>query len=1045
MAEKPETKKEQEKRKTAVGEKAASEDGSVRYLKGKKKVLVIAPHGAKKDDNFTNIIADELNRAFEFYAVVNDCYKKPGGEKADEKAKRLDLNKIEHAEKIPDDMYLGCIDEFANWIIEEFGEAIIIHVHGIKNTNIMEAGGKVPKDKLSYDPAELCVLLGFGQHRYNEQQRYTAKESTVELLSQRLAQNGMPAAEAPVEPIQEEEGGENIWYCGSDTTRMNQYFYDSGLPVQSIQLEIREKGFRTSEAEAKETAQKLGCALDALVESESKSDLAIFRTTLSENPEVRLVKIKEIDLSDRTFEARASEYGVDEKALDMLVADIRQKGILQNIILRRHPEKEKYQLISGFRRLAALERVAGEVGFPEREVHAKVFESLTDEMAHEVSLSENIARKNLSLWELANACRVTRDDLLKKGRKRGQVEAYLAELLKVNARTVRRYLAASTIRTDQIRRDLHNGEIDISIAAILARDAFEDEDREALHNFYKRHPMPFRSFDIVAKNILKVGEWSKLSIPEIVRIPTANGLLTMDPAELETKAQYLSNTRNKAIPSVLAEEINDLKMPVNRLKSKDFVVPLREKLAETSSQIQRKVSGYFERKGLQGGISIKLDMGSASDLVKLQLTVPPKNLISTLSYLSKNLERDFSAIEELYRNPPKPKRVERKGKKTDLPPNTDIAFLASLKELREAANILKKGGGITREDGNYGVLIRSTDEGKVQLRRAHFVDLLIDIEAVILKAGFSAVRLSDLLALKGPADGECEIIGMTERAEGQEDRWVLRIRIDRPTFDVSIQSLDPKPLKTLFEKQPSPAENIEVDGRLLARALGKVLPCINPYVERTSLTGAYFRIEKNQLTITGTNGVIFSEVTVPHAGWTGKLQEKIVSFGTATLVKEVMAKSRVPVKVGFTDERAVFRTEGKAVNGRLVKDAAYPDYVSIFRDSAECSSLVLPISDLRDALDLVAAFADPEDNFRTTLKTNKNRLELTSSGQTSQIPLSDKSGEIDLNVNAKFLAGLAKGLEGDATEIRHEHGTKYITIHPESGSQRALLTIIRRR
>ena len=44
---------------------------------GKNNILVIAPHGVKDDDQYTNIIAEELASKFECYAVINEKYRKP--------------------------------------------------------------------------------------------------------------------------------------------------------------------------------------------------------------------------------------------------------------------------------------------------------------------------------------------------------------------------------------------------------------------------------------------------------------------------------------------------------------------------------------------------------------------------------------------------------------------------------------------------------------------------------------------------------------------------------------------------------------------------------------------------------------------------------------------------------------------------------------------------------------------------------------------------------------------------------------------------------
>ncbi len=89
----------------------------------------------------------------------------------------------------------------------------------------------------------------------------------------------------------------------------------------------------------------------------------------------------------------------DEEALSALAASIKEKGVLQPLLLRPHPEHpERYEIIAGERRWRAAQ-------------HAKVHtipalvRDLTDQQAAEIALIENLQRQDLSPLEEAEGYR----------------------------------------------------------------------------------------------------------------------------------------------------------------------------------------------------------------------------------------------------------------------------------------------------------------------------------------------------------------------------------------------------------------------------------------------------------------------------------------------------------------------------------------------------------------------------------------------------------------------------------------------------------------
>lgn len=107
------------------------------------------------------------------------------------------------------------------------------------------------------------------------------------------------------------------------------------------------------------------------------------------------------------------DFEDEDNSLSELAESIKQRGVLQPILLRPAPNGMGYELVAGERRFRA-SKLAGLSSIP---AHIK---NMTDEEAEDAQLAENIQRKNLT--QLEEASKIQRDlDAL------GSVEAVLAK------------------------------------------------------------------------------------------------------------------------------------------------------------------------------------------------------------------------------------------------------------------------------------------------------------------------------------------------------------------------------------------------------------------------------------------------------------------------------------------------------------------------------------------------------------------------------------------------------------------------------------------
>jgi hypothetical protein len=237
----------------------------IRYIPGKRDILVISPHspvinGVFENDARTGIIAEHIQQALNCHAIINDLFFKPKGPiKKSFEDYHLDLYRIDHSQKVSG--YLSRIEA----IVKEGAKTYVLWVHGITD-DVAVAQGREHTSLGLFDqaPEKLQALIGYGQggdpKTGETESCYTARQETVEAFRDQLCAAGLTT-------LLTHPAGSN--YRGRDAKRLNQWFNQQGYGfdrVESIHLELREKGIRDTEANAVKTAKIIAAALRSAAE-----------------------------------------------------------------------------------------------------------------------------------------------------------------------------------------------------------------------------------------------------------------------------------------------------------------------------------------------------------------------------------------------------------------------------------------------------------------------------------------------------------------------------------------------------------------------------------------------------------------------------------------------------------------------------------------------------------------------------------------------------------------------------------------------------------
>ena len=234
--------------------------------KGSRRILLVAPHGYKTvqdgkttyhNDEMAGLLTRLIAEKFQCYAVINEKYKRgEGTEGADASKFQVNCNEIDQVETHLKAGYLKPLLKFKNEIKKEYGEPLVVHIHGIG-----EDGSKkgltayCEKNKLKNKPS---ILVGYGQDANTP--RLTAKQETIDGFTRFMTEH----LEIPT-IITDEAYGD---YCGWDINNMNQLFQRKKYKdeaVQSFQIEIRKTGFRDEPGNVEKAADAIGEALLHLI------------------------------------------------------------------------------------------------------------------------------------------------------------------------------------------------------------------------------------------------------------------------------------------------------------------------------------------------------------------------------------------------------------------------------------------------------------------------------------------------------------------------------------------------------------------------------------------------------------------------------------------------------------------------------------------------------------------------------------------------------------------------------------------------------------
>jgi len=602
-------------------------EGDISFREGNCNVLLIAPHGRPEDDTNTGKLTRELAELLDCYAVINEKYLKTstaGVPETDPENSIADLYKQSEA-KLPQikPLFLDVINSFKKEIINNHQSLFIIHVHGIATNNVPKVAKLI--SEFQKKTKKLQVIIGYGQWRNNKSKPTADLEKTVKPFINRVIEHGLETAVAPTDPIK--VNGSDTWYCGWDDDRLNQYLYDPKIPMQSFQIELKEAGVRNKRIHRSKTVKALAAAIKPFLDSADQSGT------------IQQIQVDEIDPENGQFMSRLDDIASDTVDFKRLVDSIKRHGILNPVIVRKRSDKDgkPYQLISGFRRLTALRASITEKDADGTTVPARVLNnSVTDDEAYQISFTENLARQDLSLWEIAQACAEIKKQKMTEGNmSQGQIDEHLAELIQKDTRTVRRYLKLSSLDNEPLTKAVHTREISPTLALDLGKRDLGADEIESLLDHIKTHPKTTRTFERFYSNLERCCQLSGLSVSEVLNCSNSDKFLSLLQNELINRIEYLVDTHKKlTIPEILQGKAGSLAKEIAQVKAGLGRALQNQRFQKKNAALVKKVTAAFEHSEIDGQFKIKPVTNSSGKHVSVTITAPENQIWQAINAIS---------------------------------------------------------------------------------------------------------------------------------------------------------------------------------------------------------------------------------------------------------------------------------------------------------------------------------------------------------------------------------------------------------------------------
>lgn len=254
------------------------------------------------------------------------------------------------------------------------------------------------------------------------------------------------------------------------------------------------------------------------------------------------------------------------------------------------------------------------------------------------------------------------------------------------------------------------------------------------------------------------------------------------------------------------------------------------------------------------------------------------------------------------------------------------------------------------------------------------------------------------------------------------------LRVKSGTYSALLQGISPEDFPIIPEVKTE--KYIEIDKNIFRDAVSQVLPSIGYISTKPELCGVYFKLEKNTLTLVGTDSFRLAEKTITDKDFRTNIKdnlELIVPLKTMQEVSRISQEGQEDINLvriypEVNQIQFSFKNSGEIrLVSRLIS-GRFPEYSSIIPKELE-NKITLRKKDLADAVRVAGLFCGKINDIKLTINPSQKKIVIDSqdpsSGQSQNtVAASDIKGKaLEINFNYRFILDALNSIKDDEIVI----------------------------
>jgi len=254
------------------------------------------------------------------------------------------------------------------------------------------------------------------------------------------------------------------------------------------------------------------------------------------------------------------------------------------------------------------------------------------------------------------------------------------------------------------------------------------------------------------------------------------------------------------------------------------------------------------------------------------------------------------------------------------------------------------------------------------------------------------------------------------------------LKVKSENYEALFQGINPEDFPIIPEVKTEKC--IEVDKNVFCDAVNQVLPSIGYISTKPELSGVYLKLEKNVLTLVGTDSFRLAEKTISDKDFKTNIKDNLEIIIPLKTMQEVSRISQEgPEDINFTkiypevnQVQFSFKNSGeirlvsRLINGR------FPEYSSIIPQEFE-NKITANKKDLADAVRVAGLFCGKINDIKLTINPNQKKIIIEAQDPSlgkSQNTLSIKAikgPSLEISFNYRFILDAVNSIRGEEVII----------------------------